>query len=358
MAVRNTQSYVTALDIGDGDVRVTQVYTAVLTRDIEIVLSLSNSLSLDSSAAVPFFIAVENDIHLLQEVEHNFIYVDATNSLGLSPAIGMDYTEDIVQYLGWTPRFVVNVSNAIFVESNLGGVFVFRSIEASLSNTIGFENTILQAHNASNSFGFTEVLTALQMFDVFNEFALVAAVDSSATEYDRGVSQGCLKQHVTFTITGQKCIEKDYRPFVGEGGDLAYEAINTTPPTLSTGTLTLTYPFNTPTTTLVLKNPALGNTSVFSRSAVLRKTRGGQDVIVADPSWPTVEVQTLVIENICEADVDSLVEFLNTSLGQKIGLLDWESRQWSGVVLAPQSDIIQTGRDAWRFTLVFDGELE
>jgi len=246
----------------------------------------------------------------------------------------------------------------MFSEDNEAGVFVVRAISDSLSNTFGFSDDLIQAYNATNSLGLGETLTAQQMHDLFNQFSLVAAVTSEDTEYEREMSQGCLKQHLTFTITGAKCVEKDYRPFVGEGGDPAYEAINTTPPTLSTGTLTLTYPFVTPTTTLVLKNPALGNTSVFSRSAVHRKTRGGDDVVAADPSWPTTEVQTLVIENICEADIDAVIEFLNDTLGQKIGLLDWENRQWSGVVIAPQSDIIQAGRDQWTFTLVFDGELE
>lgn len=358
MAGRVTQHYVTTLDIGDGAARVTQAYTSVLTRDVEIILDLTQSLGLSDLAAIPTFRTVENDFAFVQELEHNFVYLDVSNSLGLEAAIGMDFTADIIQYLGWTPRTVLSCGNTIFSPQTLGGVYVVRVIVDSLSNTFGFEDGIIQAHIATNSLSLEEIVTHLQQFDVFNQFTLAAAVDSADTEYDRGVSQGCLKQHVTFTITGNRCIEKDYRPFVGEGGDPAYEAINTTPPTLATGTLTLTYPFVMPTTTLVLKNPALGNTSIFSRSAVHRKTRGGDDVVAADPSWPTVEVQTLTIENICESDIDDLIEFLNNSLGQKIGLLDWENRQWSGVVLAPQSDIVQTGRNAWRFTLVFDGELE
>jgi len=358
MAVRTTQSYVTTLDIGDGDVRVTQVYTTVLTRDIEIVLPLSNSLSLSDNAGIPTFAGVENDFGFLQSLEHNYVVLDITNSLGLSADIGLDYTEDIIQYLGWTPRTIVECSNSMFSEDNEAGVFVVRVIVDSLSNTFGFEDGIIQAHNATNSLSFEEIVTHLQQFDVFNQFTLVAAVDSSPTEYGRGMEQGCLKQHITYTISGNRCIEKDYRPFVGEGGDPAYESINTTPPTLSNGTLTLTYPFVAPTTTLVLKNPSLGNTSTFTRSAVHRKTRGGDDVIAADQSWPTTEVQNLVIENICETDIDAVVDFLNASLGLKIGLLDWESRQWSGVVLAPETEIIQTGINSWKFTLVFDGELE
>ena len=359
MALRSTQSYTTTLDIGAGAVRTTQMHVSCLTAEILVELSISNAFgfSAGQSAGVPTFMGASNDFDLEQIVEHNFVVLAVSNSLGLAAATGLDYEEDIIQYLGWTPRTILPVSNSMFSEDNESGVFVVRQITASASNTFGLTVEIIQAHNAVNTFGFVASVLGFQEFDITNSLGVEGTVDSADTEYERDGAQHCLKQHVTFTVTGNKCLEKDYRPFVGDGGDESYEAINTTPPTLGTATLTLTYPFVGPTVTLVLKNPAFGNTSTFSRSAIHRKTRGGDDIVAADPNWPTIEVQNLVIENICESDIDDVISFLNTSLGQKIGLLDWENRQWSGVILAPETDIVQTGINQWRFTLVFDGEL-
>lgn len=354
MALRSTQSYVTTLDRAAGKLRATQSYVAVLTGEIVVSQVASNSLSLESLAAIPTFVACDNSLSLESLVTHNFVFLDCGDSLSLSADIGLDYETDITQFLGWTPRTILACSNTMFSDEEglpppqtLTQAFVH-----TVSNDFNLVAAIIQAYNVENVFLLDETVLNTQAFSLFNEFIFTPTVTQSGP-LGRDDVQGVLKQHLSFSIAGDKCLEKNYKPLVGSGGDPTYEAINTTPPTLTPSTLTLTYPFVSPTNTLVLKNPRFGNTNTFARAAIYRKTRGGDEHIAADASWPTTDIESFEIENLCSADVSALVDFLNASLGKLVGLLDWEGRQWSGLILTPDTKISQTGRNSWSFSLAF-----
>jgi hypothetical protein len=51
-----------------------------------------------------------------------------------------------------------------------------------------------------------------------------------------------------------------------------------------------------------------------------------------------------------------VINFLNTTLGKEIRLADWEGRTWRGIIIAPETNVIeqQTGIS---LELVFEGEV-
>lgn len=162
-----------------------------------------------------------------------------------------------------------------------------------------------------------------------------------------------LLQSVAYVID-RGCTELNYSPFVGVG---AGGAPPTTQPTLSDSTFTLTYPYVTPTTTLVLRNPRFGNRHEMAFNRIARETRGGTLNVYADPSWPKTETLRveLTLHN-CDP-VDDVLDFLRDSLGQRVGLLDHEGRQWHGVILNPDTAISQIERSSWSVNLEFQGAL-
>jgi hypothetical protein len=131
-------------------------------------------------------------------------------------------------------------------------------------------------------------------------------------------------------------------------------------PTLGDASLTLTYPFVTPTVTVTLPNADWGDRDRQEFQRVHRNLRGGAVVIFAEDGWPEQRVLTLDIDGMDETQAGDLLDFLLTSLGAEIGLLDHENRQWRGILLNPEAEITQTQREGsceYAVSLEFEGEL-
>ena len=154
---------------------------------------------------------------------------------------------------------------------------------------------------------------------------------------------------------GSACLNKQYQPQLGFTTDTTVEVPEGTAPTLGNGTLTLTFPFTLPTTTLVLRNPEFTNKDSLNFNRINRTTRGGTLVVYADPIWP--KTQTLGFEVHClkRAQADELIEFFGDSLGLEIGLLDHEGRQWRGIITNPDTPIINPERGDYSVSFYFEG---
>lgn len=293
-----------------------------------------------------------------QVATHNYVYRSVSQTM-LSDESGFNWNIDVIQYLGFTgPRVFVDAGDVFF--NVVGGEpdSVNIGVVDSLSNSFSFSSTVIQAHNAVNTLSLTESINGSETIDVFQYLDLEAVIDSSLTEYERQPTQSVIQQHVSYTVQGASRPDREYSPFVGSSDDTTYPEVSTTPPTLSHATLTLTWPRITPTTTLVLKNPEFGNQDVITLVRVDRTTRGNERKIFTDQNWGITQSFILTIQNICEANVtvDELIDFLNDSLGQEVGLLDWEGRQWKGLIVEPETSI-EANVGGYGLQLTFEGEL-
>lgn len=146
------------------------------------------------------------------------------------------------------------------------------------------------------------------------------------------------------------CITRDYRP----GSTTVM-----TPPTLvARSTIVLTWPYVSPTLTLTIRNPEFRNTHRSVRKRIYRTTRGGTIKAYRNTTWPVTEELQYEFKGLSEASKVALVTFLKSSLGQEIGLLDFETRQWRGIIVQPDSEISQQFElCGYGFTLNFDGSL-
>jgi len=134
-------------------------------------------------------------------------------------------------------------------------------------------------------------------------------------------------------------------------------------PTLTARETTrFTYPYVTPTQTLELRNPTLGNAEMLSYNRINRKSRGGTLQVYRDANWPSAKRLKMSFEALTIEQRKSLLKFLEDSLGEEIGILDHESRQWRGIILTPAAQIAESkyggplsaGHSA---SLEFQGEL-
>ena len=186
---------------------------------------------------------------------------------------------------------------------------------------------------------------------------LVSRNDGCKTLVRHGLA--CRKpQNLPIAIAQHMARQQGPDGVIGNSDDTTYDEVPAAAPTLGQGVLTLTYPRVTPTLTLVLKNPEFGNLDVIRFTKVDRRTRGGDRKFFTDSGWGSTQSFELEITNVCDttATIDEILEFLNTSLGGEVGLLDWENRQWKGIIVAPETDVIpQVGGHTVR--IIFEGEL-
>jgi len=121
----------------------------------------------------------------------------------------------------------------------------------------------------------------------------------------------------------------------------------------------LVYPSaGTVTDSVSLRAPNLGNKDRLSFNRVLRETRGGTLIVFADPIWPKVQTLVLSFFGLFRVEAQALLAFLETHVGQEIGLIDWEHRYWRGVIITPDEPIVEDRFDGFSASFEFQGELD
>ena len=99
------------------------------------------------------------------------------------------------------------------------------------------------------------------------------------------------------------------------------------------------------TETITLRAPNFGDRSKFGYDRVNRETRGGVLRVYRDPQWPDQRTMQMDFSGIKDSEVDTLLSFIETTLGQEIGLRDWQGRQWKGIIMNPDAGIVRHSRN-------------
>jgi hypothetical protein len=301
-------------------------------------------------------ILVTTSLALSQNVATNFDDRAADNELAI--------TQDVVV----VRSHVMHVTTALALDGAINGTVPAEgSTEIELVQQIGLEWERDIAHTLSLT---SEIkleylrTSAMELVsDVIVEqarltsstLALTHAVQVSVI-YNRSLETEIDLSHTFAYFLPNDASECNFAPFIG-GGDVEYMPPDTTAPVFNSATLTLTYPLVSPTTTLVLRNPDFGNNDRLSFQRINRVTRGGTLVVFADPNWPKQEVLSVTVSWLKRQEADALLTFIQDSLGQEIGLLDWEGKQWRGIITTPDASITHNGRHNRVISFEFEGEL-
>lgn len=118
-----------------------------------------------------------------------------------------------------------------------------------------------------------------------------------------------------------------------------------------TGSIYLTYG----TWTLRLRNPEFGDSDKYTKTRVVRKTRGGSAIVYRDPSWNTKEILSYSFRALKQEDATTLLSFLKASLGKNVELKDHIGKYWIGVITTPGAQVAQYGRGC-QFSASFEFE--
>jgi len=144
-----------------------------------------------------------------------------------------------------------------------------------------------------------------------------------------------------------------YTPGVGDG-DVVFPA---EPTLVRRASTVLTWPYASPTLTLSLRNPTFDNIEQFEFRRINRRSKGGTLDLFRDETWPKAKRLIYSFTELKDTQRAELLTFLIQSIGQEIGILDFESRQWKGVLLTPSNAISEPRSGGFSFSLDFEGEL-
>jgi hypothetical protein len=239
----------------------------------------------------------------------------------------------------------------VFVES------MPKVFEVSVTDTLILGSVGIKKDAVTSTMALTETINAGKGKDVTDALALTETVDLLGMFW-RTVSHNLgLVNSAAFQFTSLSCAKKQFQPQVGFTTDTGVLVPSGIVPSLPGGILTLTFPYVSPTTTLVLRNPEFGNKDSLNFNRINRTTRGGELIVYSDPQWPKTQKLALEVRSLVPSQAANLLTFFDQSLGLEIGLLDQEGRQWRGIITNPDTPIINPERGDYAVSFEFEGVL-
>jgi hypothetical protein len=247
---------------------------------------------------------------------------------------------------------VLNLSVTSYLSlSQVAAKAAFESVTSTLVLTSVAESIFHRY--ASNTLYFQQAVEGFLGYSAESTLDLTHIIGVTGVAPRGGTSQLILNDAVSF-IVANFC---DYTPGIGEG------SLNYTPPSpiaptlIRRSTTVLTYPYASPLSTIALRNPNFDNVTQLEFRRINRRTKGGSLDLYRDESWPKTKRLIYTFTWLSELQRNQLLSFFNSSLGSEIGILDFESRQWRGIILTPTSTITEPKASGFNASFEFEGEL-
>lgn len=223
----------------------------------------------------------------------------------------------------------------------VGAVSISASNELNLSQSV----PKIKYLDASSSLDFEDYA------DLRHEFpATELSLESTVTynvNYAPRLASNELDIISSFFAVPDKFSLCTYSPFIGNTNDpAAPQNVLKNQPIIDPNRhgVTLFHPWELPTQTINLRGPDLGNRDRLEFQRIKRETRGGTLVVWSDPMWPKNQRMVLSFSGLSESEGQNLLTFLTTTLGQEIGLVDWEGNTWRVVAMTPSEPLVRNSR--------------
>lgn len=284
----------------------------------------------------------ESDLNLTQTVDVQYPFrLSVSNLLTISDHTSTPFREFISQ----------DLSVSQFLVTPLPTQHITQNLNLTHESPIGiFEQTL----NLSQSVTFSFSLTAANSLGLTHEMERTVI-------YVRQVEHDDAVGHSLSYYEDSPCGRKNYTPFQGESTVTSdFSAPNNTlqDPQGDTETFSLYTPYlGVPASEITLRKPELDNRDRNAYSRARGETRGGKLLVYSDPIWPNVRTLVVTVIGLTESEVDEFQTFVYATIGQEIGLTDWEGRLWKGFITNPNEPAVQNGRDNWAISFQFEGEM-
>jgi len=403
-----TSHYVGGIDINPGgistddyDSRVPDVYYE----------NVSNNLGLNQWANSCFFLDCENTLNIIQQANPTYTAIVTTNlvlsqnihdiliesdffpietTMNLQQAVTYDaglsrsiiQTMNLSHALEWKgPHYFYINHYLTSLKQEVSGILgcpwlpveidddlnliqrLNRTYEETSNHTINFVQEAWKRDIAESTINFVQLVSEGKSKNILpTDLSLLSVVNVNG-DFVRTIQHSAIVGHALTYYIDKICGDKDYTLFIG---DNTIPNAPSPPPSVipviqhdsSTTRFKLVYPgIGEPTDTIILRAPELDNIDRYAVNRINRETRGGKLSIFADPNWPKVNTLAINFIGLKKTEIDAVLTFLYNYTGEEIRIIDWEGREWVGVIMTPNESATQDGKDNWAFTFEFEGVL-
>ena len=268
----------------------------------------------------------------------------------------LDFEEPLVGHLG-VLHLVVH--DTLALQGRAG-----RTLPLAVHDTISFAQSGLKvnAERIKHVLALSETIVVGKSKAIADRLRFTETIQIHGDFRRPMTEQLNLVHSCTCWIDGPRRFDRQYYPFIGDGDPAA----PTPPPLALSGPMVgVTAPFQLvyPSTgdvadSCTLRAPNFGNKDRLSFNRVNRETRGGTLVVYANPIWPKTQTLALSFSALRRSEGLDLLRFFADHLGQEIGVIDWESRYWRGVVTTTTDPVVEDSPDSFSANFEFEGELD
>jgi hypothetical protein len=108
-------------------------------------------------------------------------------------------------------------------------------------------------------------------------------------------------------------------------------------------------------TEFYVRKPDFDDTYKYDFTRISRRSRGGDLIISRDSIWPATKTLNIRFTFLSQLDIDNFLSFFKLTLGKKCRYLNYDSVEWEGFIMNPQTEATQLGRDNFSITVEFEG---
>jgi hypothetical protein len=301
-----------------------------------------NELNLIQTVTTLSSLEVDQDLGLIQSVDIIFpIKPFLTSTMGLSQFTSTPHRAFLTDTMTLLGTLATPLATQVITQ-NLD--LVQDTPIGNVLDTITFVQQV--------SFGFSQHITQnLGVTDLLHLQGI----------WVRSVEHDNILGHAFTWLEDTPCGRKQYTPFQGENtivSDVAPPSNVLQDPQGDTQNFSIYQPYlGIPLLKVEMRKPELDNRDRNAYTRINQETRGGKLIVYADPDWPKVRTLAVTVVGLTETKVDDLHTFMQATVGEEIGLTDWEGRLWKGFITNPNEAATQDGRDMWTVTFEFQGEM-
>jgi hypothetical protein len=382
---RVTRQYIDALYGAAGKARITQQYVEVLGSALEgqeYPVSVTSTLAFTDTivAGLDRYATYTDTIEFTEQIGVTQVhFVGSTLELSDSATAVRDIPRTVVDTLDFVetnewhgPHYFYERNFINFEQIPYGHLAVInvwvndtleftekrgRTIYITVSDWLNLAAVGIKKDAIKHTLTFTETIVAGKSKAITTTMTLTPILHVTGLFHRQITDDLGLVHAAAYQATGSACLNRQYQPQLGFTTDTTVSVPTAVAPTLSDGTLTLTFPYVSPTTTLVLRNPQFNNKDTLNFNRINRTTRGGALVVFADPQWPKTQTLAFEVRSLTQSQAANLLEFFDDCLGLEIGLLDHEGRQWRGIITNPEEPIVNPEQGDYSTTFQFEGVL-
>lgn len=101
-----------------------------------------------------------------------------------------------------------------------------------------------------------------------------------------------------------------------------------------------------------------GDQDTIEHTRISRRTRNEELIIFRDPVWPKTETLKFKLTDLSDTQGKQTLAFLAKNLAATVRLTDWIGVRWSGVIVNPETQLVQSIRDQECGSGRYDIEIE